>query len=150
MNRGIRAALIALAAATSASCADFGVDAAKGQLDAARSKWDHAAHSDYQYTVAVGCFCPVGVYRVRVTNGVTVSAVDTVTGMAADSAALRRFGTMERVFDTLKAELDRDPDEYHINYDPANGHPVEASFDFMINAADDELGYTITMELLTP
>ena len=93
--------------------------------------WEAARLTDYRYTFQPECFCPLaGPYEVTVTNGVSA-------GLPA--------GVMGSI-DELLEQADRAVDfaaSADFAYDPDYGFPASADIDWVSNAIDDEIQWTI-------
>ena len=55
-----------------------------------------------------------------------------------------RYGTIERLFSELEADLAGAADEVTVSYDPVYGFPQTADIDIIKEAADDELSLTVS------
>lgn len=124
-----------------------------GQRDAfasALQKWQDAGLTDYDYSFTRGCFCPeefVGPYAVSVRE----EAVEQATFKGTDlfDISILEIGryeeivkTVDGVFEEIERAL-RQADSFTADYDPVLGYPTNVYIDWIANAADEEVGYTI-------
>ncbi len=119
-------------------------------FDAALRTWTNAGITDYDFSFTRGCFCPeefVGPYAVSVRNDV----VDTASFRGTDlfDIEMLEIGryeeivkTVNGVFDELERAL-RDADSFTAEYHPLLGYPTNVYIDWIANAADEEVSYTI-------
>jgi hypothetical protein len=121
----------------------------KSEVDRAREKWDAAKISHYSFNLFIGCFC---VYTqdmpliIEVKNGEVVS-MKYQSGKEIESGNLdyfQRFATIEKIFDELKKDQGGEADKVTVEYDETYGFPKQVSIDFIEQAADDELGLTVS------
>jgi hypothetical protein len=118
------------------------------EVDSARSRWEAAGISSYEYTIEwAPCLCPAPRHgRVQVTDGV-VTAVELLEERGDVSWAREQltktiddlFGWLER-FTTESSERG----EFLLTFDPETGIPLDVSGDPIAGALDDEFGWTIT------
>jgi hypothetical protein len=124
--------------------------AARARLEDARARWADNGPADYDYTFTRGCFCPeefVGPYQVSVVDGEIVAASFRGTdlfdiGMLEISRYDEIVKTVEGLFDEIARAM-VEADAVTAEYDPVLGFPTNVSIDWIRNAADDEVFYTI-------
>ena len=138
---------LAIVAAALPACADLNAPAGSDGLDDAHARWQATHLTDYQYDFQRICFCAPIVTRpvtITVLGGAFVSVVYQDSGTAADTTYFRQYLTMERVFVSLRHELDAHPASFAPVYDTSAGYPHQVFIDRLANAADDELSLYIT------
>jgi hypothetical protein len=90
------------------------------------------------------CFCGqpfVGPARVVVQNGTVVSV--TFLPDPTQSVGVSGYPTVEGLFDTIRDGLDR-AGSIDVTYDAARGFPTRMAIDWVKNAVDDEITYTVS------
>ncbi len=121
----------------------------KSEVDRASEKWQAANISHYRFNLFIGCFC---VYTqdmpliIEVKDGKVVS-MKYQSGKEIESGNLdyfQRFATIDKIFDELKKDLGGEADKVTVEYDETYGFPKQVSIDFIEQAADDELGLTVS------
>ncbi len=122
------------------------------ELEQNRQTWEDAGISHYRFDLHLSCFCvfidqmPL---TVEVQDGEVVSIL-TVDGtpVSADDPMHEFFvglGTMDRLFDELESAMgSAEAGEITVKYDAALGFPTEASIDYIKEAIDDELYFTVS------
>ncbi len=121
----------------------------KSDFDRARDQWQAANISHYRFNLFVGCFC---VYTqdmpliVEVKDGEVVS-MEFQSGKAIEASNLeyfQRFATIDKIFAEVEKDLGGEADQVTVEYDETYGFPKQVSIDFIQQAADDELGLTVS------
>lgn len=137
----MRLYLVSLLAALLAGCSLVGASAEERQLADARARWASVGPDSYVVTFARSCYCPadwVGPFEVTVTEGrvtrVTRDGADVPLGLGA---------TVEDVFRAIERALGGGGTAL-VTYDATTGMPLQADFDPIRNAADDEMGYALS------
>ena len=121
----------------------------KSDFDRAREKWQDAKISHYRFNLFIGCFCAYTQDMpliIEVKNGEVVS-MKYQSGKEIESGNLdyfQRFATIDKIFDELKKDLVGEADKVTVEYDETYGFPKQVSIDFIEQAADDELGLTVS------
>ncbi len=125
--------------------------AAPTELEKNRQTWQDSGITHYRFSLNIGCFCafrnqmPI---TVEVQNGdiISMTSPDGTLISATDPSyeTFSRYATIERIFSELEAGLAGDADEVTVTYDPAHGFPSEIYFDYIKEAADDELSLTVS------
>jgi len=124
---------------------------ASSQLQQNRQTWRDAGISHYRFSLTVGCFCafsqrmPLTV-EVQEDQVVSMTYPDGTPVSEADPnfATFSHHATVERIFAELEAGLAGGADKVTVTYDPVRGYPSDIYFDYIKNAADDELSLTIS------
>jgi Family of unknown function (DUF6174) len=92
-------------------------------------------------------FCGPGDLRIEVRDGkvVRTSSLPTATGLPLPAGGEARRPTIDELLaDLERAQTSPDRGEITATYDPRTGVPTETSIDWIKNAADDEMSWTIT------
>jgi hypothetical protein len=84
---------------------------------------------------------------VVVQNGTVVSV--TFLPDPTQSVDATSYPTVEGLFDTIRDGLDR-AGSIEVTYDAARGYPTRIAIDWVKNAIDDEIAYTVTEFSVTP
>jgi hypothetical protein len=123
----------------------------RSEFDRNQEKWQNAHVSHYRYSLFVGCFCP---FTERMPLNIEVKDGEALSITYADGTPISeadpqfdfftRYGTMERLFSELEADLAGAADEVTVSYDPTYGFPQTANIDVIKEAADDELSLTVS------
>jgi len=142
----IRSVLLAFIIVFVASCELFGNEADVLDFERAKVKWEQARIADYSYDVWIACFCLVSEQlpaRVVVRGDSIVSATRDRDGEPVDSSQVRFIPTVPELFDVVEDAL-ADADSIDVEYDSRLGFPEEVAIDYIKEAADDEIWYTIS------
>ena len=114
-------------------------------------KWQSANITNYRFDLFIGCFCAFRndmPLTVEVQNGEIVSMIkpDGTVVEASDPSyeIFTKYATIERIFSELKAGQAGDADEITVTYDTTYGFPADIYFDFIKEAADDELSIQVS------
>jgi hypothetical protein len=147
MRKFKRLALLAILPLTLAGCNALGIGGTDDRpLRENRARWESRAPERYSFVMQRSCFCgsemrdPV---LIVVDGDVRVSATYVATGEPVRSPYLEFFPTMDGVFDIL-AEAYDEAHKVDVRYNSELGFPVQADIDYMKNAIDDEVAFTIT------
>lgn len=104
---------------------------------------DYIGPENYQFVYSASCFCPVrGLIRVSVQNGEAVSA----EYVKKDGSPRRGEGTVpEYSYVSIQDIIDEAnaAEALTVDWPSGQGWPDSVSIDRMVNAVDDEIGYTI-------
>jgi hypothetical protein len=110
---------------------------------AAWTRWQTQDLSDYRYQLTVGCFCPA----IRTTVEVRDGDVTLIDGKPYRGKDVIGFDDSAPTIDALFVQLAqamRRADDVDAKYDPEAGVPTSIDVDWMTNAIDDEIGYSVT------
>lgn len=119
-------------------------------FDQALLEWKNAGITTYDYIFTRGCFCPeefVGPYAVSVRNGEVAGA--TFKGTDLFDIGILEIGRYDEIIKTVDgvfAEIERalrEADTFTAEYHPLLGYPTNVYIDWIANAADEEVSYTI-------
>ena len=148
--------LIAVFALALSACANATASANQNQseLDQNQQTWQDANISHYRYNLAISCFCVFTQDMpliIEVQDGEVVS-MEYSTGNAIDPSSLeyfQRFSTIDRIFEQLEKDSNGEADEVVAAYDATYGFPNDVKIDYVKEATDDEIWFTISdFELL--
>jgi Family of unknown function (DUF6174) len=112
------------------------------ELTAAEQRWAGRGPRNYDFTLAVACFCfssGPNTVRFEVRNG-------TSTAPNATAQTIERFRSLsaiDLVFADIHRALDRAPEYFNADYDRETGYPLGYSVDYRRNLADDEFALSI-------
>lgn len=122
-------------------CSVFG-DSDTSDLDVARARWAQAEISDYDYELAVSCFClGAGTYLVEVRNR-EVSNVTPITVEVPPSTELAEK-TIEDLFTELAGAYAQNAAAIEVTYNSGLGYPTSIMIDYNHQTADDEINYIV-------
>jgi hypothetical protein len=117
------------------------------ELDENRQKWQAAGITDYQFTIALMCFCAFGGPVNMEVHGDAVSMTyEDGTPLDRSSAGYgpySGYSTIDLTFGELVRELNK-ADDMEVAYDPTFGYPTTIRIDRIKTAADDELSVEIS------
>lgn len=132
--------LLALTLMIAAACHDVTAAAA------ARAQWDANQPAAYAFTMQRLCFCPPDITRpvvVTVRNGVVESRKYEDTGAEVAGQFTQLFPAVEGLFAIVDDAVTRKADTIDADYDQSRGFPVRVAIDYIKQAADDELTFTV-------
>ncbi len=127
-----------------------GDPAARQAFEEALARWEDAGLADYDYTFTRGCFCPeewIGPYQVAVRVGEIVRA--SFKGIDLFDVEMLEIGRYDEIIKTVPALFDeveralREADSFTAEYHPRLGYPANVYIDWIANAADEEVSYSI-------
>lgn len=117
-------------------------------LAANRDKWEAQNITHYRFELHVSCFCAFRdqmPLTIEVQDGKVVSMVDSKGQSVTDMAELfETYNTIEKLFAKLDAALNGEADSTTVEYDSAKGYPTTIYIDYLQEAADDEIGFTVS------
>ncbi len=144
MRHGMIAILPALALLPSTLACSSATDP-DDRVSEARTLWDAAGLTSYEYDFSQSCFCvPIAIepVRVSVANNVVVGAVRVRDGQALPDEDLTFFSTVDELFDRLEQALEQDPEVFEVLFDADLGYPTSANVDISFMIADEEYSFT--------
>lgn len=115
--------------------------AEQAELGAARKLWRLQSLDDYTFVFSRGCFCvfesrePV---TITVRGGNIVSVVSVASGTPRDPSS---YQTIEGLFDTILAAIDKDAATIRADYHPTRGYVNAAYIDMDERIADEEMSF---------
>lgn len=129
------------------ACAGLG----QSDFDRNQKKWQDANIQHYRYSLNIGCFCAFRdqmPLTVEVLNG-EITSMTNAEGVSIDSTDpnyeyYSRYATIDRLFSELGSDSVKEADEVNVTYDSTYGFPAQVSIDYIKQAADDELGLTVS------
>ncbi len=137
--------LIVLLALTPLGCTDvFGPE--QETLAAARARWALTDTDDYVFEFRRSCFCApdfVRLVRIRVLDGIVGSAVYADTEEPI-SLPLTSVPTIGDLFDEIADAMDATAFAVVADYDEDMGYPTSVAIDFIEDAIDDEMAFTVS------
>jgi hypothetical protein len=112
-----------------------------------RRRWDQLSLADYTFDFIRSCFCggPAGdTIRIVVRGDSIVSATNLSPQNPPQPLPDSWSVTIDDLFDELQQAIDRDADEFNIEFDPQYHYPRNVTIDYIKNAIDDEMSFKIT------
>jgi hypothetical protein len=144
--------LISALALTLAACASATASANQNQseLEQNQQTWQDANISHYRYNLAISCFCVFSQDMpliIEVQDGQVVS-MEYASGNEIDPGNreyFQRFETIDKVFEQLGKDIGGEADEVVVNtYNATYGFPEDVKVDYVLEATDDEIWFTIS------
>jgi len=109
-------------------------------LETARALWDARGSDDYDMRFSWLCFCPVELVAERTlevrNNTITSGAIPGESGVLSQQR-------IPQLFDIIEEAIEEDAASIEISYHPTLGYPLDASIDYDLSMADEELGFTV-------
>ena len=125
--------------------------AAPSELESNRQTWQDSGVTHYRFSLNVGCFCA---FRNQMPITVEVQNEEIISMTYPDGTLIvetdpnygifSQHATIERLFSELEAGQSGDADEVTVTYDSTRGFPSEIYFDYIKEAADDELSLSVS------
>ena len=122
----------------------------EAQLATAEAKWAMNKPQVYEFTIKLLCFCPPVppgyepiVFRVENGAALLLTGARTVSVQTGAPTGLDKYGTVEKQFEFIRAELRKRPYRVEIEYDSDRGYPRRVYIDPEQNVADDEYGFSV-------
>lgn len=117
-------------------------------LAANREKWESQHITHYRFELHVSCFCAFRdrmPLTVEVQDGKVVSMLDVQGKPVSDLGDMfDTYNTIDKLFAKLDAALNGEADSTTVEYDSAKGFPTSIYIDYIQEAADDEIGFTVS------
>jgi hypothetical protein len=108
-----------------------------------KAKFDARYSATYSFNVMRGCFCANGgEHWVQVVDGEVVAAVRVFDQKPVPADQLEWLETMDEVFDMIE-RAESEADRIDVTWSEL-GYPAEFFIDWIEEAADDEMGMTIS------
>ncbi|HUG34368.1 MAG TPA: DUF6174 domain-containing protein [Anaerolineales bacterium] len=123
-----------------------------GSPAAERQTWEDANISQYRFELTLSCFCAFRDHMpltIEVRDGKVVSITradgQAVTPEDPNYEFYLTYGTIDDLFTRIEsAKADPEAGEVTVTYDPTLGYPADASIDYILLAADDEMYFTVS------
>jgi hypothetical protein len=151
LGRAMRLARIAILPLLLSACGLIGPDdegeVEHDRLDRNVALWEGTEPARYAFFLQRLCFCGAELtqrVRIEVANGVVVSRTYADNGLPVPAQWHNLFPAMEGIFLIVREALDRKAAEFEVQYDPIRGYPRTGIFDYVLNAADEELTFQVT------
>lgn len=117
-------------------------------LAANREKWESQHITHYRFELHVSCFCAFRdqmPLTIEVKDGKVVSMIDSKGQPVTQFGELfDTYNTIDKLFAKLDAALNGEADSTTVEYDSAKGFPTSIYIDYIQEAADDEIGFTVS------
>jgi hypothetical protein len=121
--------------------------AATSPLAANRQKWESLHISHYRFILSISCFCGFNnrmPLTIEVKDGQLVSMLDRQGQPVTEFLDIfGKYSTIEKLFNVLDSALNGGADKVTVDYDAQYGYPQAIVIDYVENAMDDEMGFTI-------
>jgi len=72
------------------------------------------------------------------------------SGDQASDEFFNRFDTADKLFEVIRDAYDRKADTISVAYDASSGIPISVTIDYLKNAVDEELAFTVGKFELLP
>ena len=119
-----------------------------------RGRWEQRGPASYTYDFRRSCFCggeAIQAVRITVTSGVVTGVVLVADGLPVPPDQIEQYFriTIDSLFDIVGDALE-DADAVTVQYHPFWGYPTAVGIDYIRNAVDDEINYSVALNLPTP
>lgn len=121
----------------------------QSELEQNKEKWQDANISHYRYHLSITCFCVFSQDMpliIEVQDGEVVS-MEFQSGNEIDPSlheTFDKYATIDRLLAEMEAGLNGAADEVIASYDETYGFPTEVTIDFVKEATDDELYFSLS------
>ncbi len=135
---------VALAALFFSGCGGGG--SSPTRLAQAQARWQTASISHYAFTLERSCFCPPdsnGPVRIEVRGG-TVVSITKPDGSPITGDYFSAYDTVEELFEVVRSAENRPAASIITDFDPDRGYPTRISIDYIAQAVDDEVSYSVS------
>jgi hypothetical protein len=135
------------------NCADPDTVAAKPdpstEFERSLALWKSKRPAKYEMTVAATTSAIMATRVVVSVEGETAKSIQRADPRDIDrTEPYKRYDTVEKLFDLVKANQKLGPERFSVTYDPDLGYPKSIKADPISNAVDDE--YSINVDSLEP
>lgn len=110
------------------------------RLEHGMDRWVGFAMGSYELEVQSRCLFGCGRLSLRVQGGVTESLMDPG---AFGETTIRRFGSVERLFERVLEWIVRSPVTFQVTYHPVLGYPSAMTVEGSHSVSDDELSFEV-------
>lgn len=112
-------------------------------LDSARNLWRQVSTSDYDMSMVRGCFCIGGGEMTVFVRGDSVAAIQQAERQwQSGNDWWQYIPTVDGLFNLI-AEATADAHSVEAEYHPQLGYPTSVSVDWLKDAVDDEISYSV-------
>lgn len=142
MRSALRFAFVVVAALVLGGCSLLSGSREPAALSEARDRWAGSGVDDYAMTLERSCFCPEeyrGPFAVEVRDGAVISVMLRDETLPTDRAL-----SVEGLFDLIADAYEQKASRVTVTYDPTLGYPTQIYIDYIAQAADEEVGYTVS------
>lgn len=116
-------------------------------LAANRQKWEAQHINHYRFHLLISCFCAFRdkmPLTIEIKDGQVVSMLDNQgQSLAAFADAFETYNSIGKLFGILDSALNGGADKVTVEYNADYGYPQSISIDYVEQAMDDEMGFTI-------
>ncbi|NND70241.1 MAG: hypothetical protein HKN43_01550 [Rhodothermales bacterium] len=112
-----------------------------------RELWLSQGLDHYRYEITIGCFCTIAgdtPARVTVLDDSVSAAIRLRDNVDISSQQLAFIPSIEKLFDIIREATGGEADEIEVTYDRQRGFPTSVSIDYIKDAVDDEISYSIS------
>ena len=114
-----------------------------------RQKWESQHINHYRFQLLIGCFCAFRnemPLTIEIRNDQVVSILNNQQEPVADDLLpmFETYNSIEKLFDVLDSVLNGGADQVTVEYNAEYGYPQSISIDYIQEAIDDEMGFTIS------
>lgn len=133
------------------SCGKSGEPVGSGTPEP-RSLWARHATQTYIIEQARSCFCPgsYGFVRLTVVNNKIVKGTDSNSNYTLTIAELKRYKTINELFEFVEWAEECEPDILQVEYDPIFGYPRNVFVDSHLDMTDEQIGFDTRLVKLFP
>ena len=117
----------------------------ESELEANVETWADADVAAYEYHFRRLCFCGPDTTReviIEVILGNVARVLDAETGEELPDPG--SYPAIEDLFAEIQDAIDREAETIDVSYDDRLGYPLSAFFDYVLNAADEEMAWEVT------
>jgi|SRR6186713_2418201 len=139
----MRYLLVAIVLSTLAACAHL---TPLEQVESAHDRWKASGIQDYDFTLDIyslmggaPCASGRGPIDVQVRSGQTVK----FGTCSPDVRLVQQFGTVPRIFETIRTNLNERPPRYLVRFNSSLGYPEYIDADYFRFATDSTARYTV-------
>jgi hypothetical protein len=115
-------------------------------FDSFRQQWESQSLDSYTFELTIGCFCGIASQTpalVTVLDDTVASAVRISDNVEVQADLLPAIKTIDELFDLIEDAEGGGADDIQTEYDETVGFPSSISIDYIENAIDDEISYSV-------
>jgi hypothetical protein len=113
-----------------------------------RQKWESQNINHYRFTLSIICFCAFSdkmPLTIEVKDGQVVSMVDNQGQPVTDfKDTFDQYSSIEKLFELLDLAMNGGADKVTVTYHATYGYPEAVDIDYVEEAIDDEISFTIS------